>query len=220
METFQKSHLRKSSGKGKGKEKPHGSKLQESVGNISKGENNGALIKYAQASKSKSNNGLGLVRSSRDEGLEQHFSFNAREQEERVPPPNRPSLDGVGVPLVDIPIRHTNKSRSNDLQLENSIFAIAGAKLERIRSGGRARGKENLDLQISGCELLGKQDIQKTTPSEPADAWLQPASQLQGNPVRDIATHDYHCGRGVSLQEDDEGVGMELVEPNGCSESS
>ena len=121
---------------------------------------------------------------------------------------------------MDIPIRHTNGSGSKDLQLENSISAIAGAKLGRIKSGGGARGKENLDLQIGSCDLLGKQDIQKTPSSEPADACFQPAGQLQGNPARDIAARNYHCGRGGSLQEDDERVGMELTEPNGYSKSS
>lgn len=220
LDNAQKSNPRNLSGKDRGKGKTHGSKLQEPVGNISKWENYGPLRKPAQANKSKPNNDMGMVRSSRDDGLEQHFSFNAGEQGARIPSTIRPSVDGVGGPLVDIPIRHSNESRSFNIQLENSISTISGAKLESIRSGGRNCGKENMDIKLGSSEVLGKQELQKPSPSEPADARLQSSSKLTGNPSGDIAARGYNGGRGESLQEDDEGMGMEIAGPDECSKST
>ena len=73
----------------------------------------------------------------------------------------RPSVDGMGKPLVDIPIRQTNEGGSVGVQLKSAITAISGLKLERLGIGRRGRGKENLDIQDGGNELLGKLNFQE-----------------------------------------------------------
>ena len=80
---------------------------------------------------------MGMVRPRRNGGLEIHIPVDTREQETRVPSLNRPSLDGMGEPLVDIPLGHSNESRGKDIWVQSFIIAIVGAKFERIRIGGR-----------------------------------------------------------------------------------
>ena len=84
-----------------------------------------------------SDNDMGMVRPRRNGGLEIHIPVDTREQETRVPSLNRPSLDGMGEPLVDIPFGHSNESRGKDIWVRSFIIAIVGAKFERIRIGGR-----------------------------------------------------------------------------------
>lgn len=136
------------------------------MGKFLTGEVHGSLTRDANTNKSKPNHDMGLVRQSENEGLEPYFSFDAGKPKDRVSSPNRPSLDGVGAPLVDIPLRHANKSRSKDLWLESTIATITGSKFERIKSSGRNSGKENLDIQNDNRELLRKQDLQKPNPGE------------------------------------------------------
>lgn len=87
-----------------------------------------------------------VVRSRRNGGLEIHIPTNTREQETSAPSPNRPNLEGMGKPLVDIPLKHSNESRGKDIWVKSFITAIARAKFKRIRIGGRGWGKENIDI--------------------------------------------------------------------------
>lgn len=86
--------------------------------------------------------------------MERHISLNTRKQKDRMAA--RPSMDGMGKPLVDIPIRQTNEGGSAGVRLESVIAAISGLKLEQLGTGGRGCGKENLDIQDGGNEFLGK----------------------------------------------------------------
>ena len=45
--------------------------------------------------------------------------------------------------------------------MESVIAVISGLKLERLGIGRRGRGKENLDIQDGGNELLGKLNFQE-----------------------------------------------------------
>ena len=119
------------------------------MGKFLTGEVHGSLTRDANTNKSKPNHDMGLVRQSENEGLEPYFSFDAGKPKDRVSSPNRPSLDGVGAPLVDIPLRHANKSRSKDLWLESTIATITGSKFERIKSSGRNSGKENVKFELN-----------------------------------------------------------------------
>nr|POF20984.1 hypothetical protein CFP56_40005 [Quercus suber] len=134
----------------------HGSKAKLGMGNPPKRENHGSLSKSNGTSKSKPNHDLGVVRLGRNEGVESHFPLNTGKQKDGVPTTVRSGLVGVGKPLVDIPLRQTVDSRSESLQLESPIAAFASAKLKQIGSGGRRRGKENMDTQNDGGKVLGK----------------------------------------------------------------
>nr|POE96236.1 putative ribonuclease h protein [Quercus suber] len=118
-----------------------------------------------------------------DDGLESHLPPNALEQEARVPPIIRPGLDGVAQPLVDIPVGQANESRSKGFRLEDTVTAFAGAKLERRRPRGVSSGKENLDIQNSSGEVLGKRGIKNADPDISNDKATQLTDQLQGDTI-------------------------------------
>ena len=86
-----------------------------------------------------------MVRLGRNEGMASHLPLNTGEQKVGVPTTVGSGLVGVGKPLVDFPLRQTVSNGSKSIQLESPIAAFAGAKLERIGSGGRRRGQENMD---------------------------------------------------------------------------
>ena len=188
----------------KGKDSLNGNKSQESTRKFLIGEVHGSLTRDANENKSKPNHDMGLVRQSKDEGLEPYFSFDAGKPKDGVSSPNRPSLDGVGALLVDILLKNANESRSKDLRWESTIIAITGSKFERIKSGGRNCGKENLDIQNDSRELLGKQDLQKPNLGESTNANVQHANQFRGMSVGDSATCNHHCRGGNTLHEGDE----------------
>ena len=62
--------------------------------------------------------------------MEGYIPDGTSKSQRRITSLDRPDVDGVGPPLVDIPIRQTNGSRGKDFQLESSIAAISGVKLE------------------------------------------------------------------------------------------
>lgn len=66
-----------------------------------------------------SDNDMGMVRPRRNGGLETHIPIDTREQETRVPSLNRPSLDGMVEPLVDIPLGHSNESIGKDIWVKS-----------------------------------------------------------------------------------------------------
>ena len=115
------------------------------MGSPPKRENHGSFSISNGISKSKPNHDLGMVRLGRNEGMASHLPLNTGEQKAGVPTTVGSGLVGVGKPLVDFPLRQTVGSGSESIQLESPITAFAGAKLERIGSGGRRRGQENMD---------------------------------------------------------------------------
>nr|POE50187.1 putative ribonuclease h protein [Quercus suber] len=135
---------------------------QARMGNFSKGKNHGGITKHAGTNKSKSHNDLGMLRNGQDASLATHLPFNTKKQNEGVASSDRPSMEGMGLPLVDISIRQTDKKGGTDLRVESAIAAISRAKLEKRGTGGRGRGKENLDVQDGGSELLGKRNFQES----------------------------------------------------------
>nr|POF24677.1 hypothetical protein CFP56_56761 [Quercus suber] len=148
---------------------PHGSKAKSGMGNPPKRENHGSLSKSNGSSMSKPNHDLGVVRLGRNEGVASHFPLNTGEQKHEVPTTVESGLVGVRKPLVDIPFRQTVGNKSESLKLESPIAAFAGAKLERIGSGGRRRGKENMDTQNDGSEVLGKRSFKGLGPDRPVN---------------------------------------------------
>ena len=62
--------------------------------------------------------------------MEAYIPGGTSKSQRGIPSLDRLGVDGVGPPLVDIPIRQTNGSRGKDFQLESSIAAIFGVKLE------------------------------------------------------------------------------------------
>ena len=49
--------------------------------------------------------------------------------------------------------------------MESAISTISRSKLERLGTGGRGSGKENLDVQDGGSEVLGKRNFQESDSS-------------------------------------------------------
>lgn len=84
--------------KGKGTMRPHGSKLQALMSHFETRKNNDTISRNASTDLSKPHHDLGVVRPSRDAGLEPYLPANASEQKARVSPLNRPCLDGVAKP--------------------------------------------------------------------------------------------------------------------------
>lgn len=85
---------------------------QAKVGNSLKGKNHGFVTEHVGTNKSKSHHDMGLVQSRRAEGVATHFPYNTRKQKEGVASTVRPSMDGMGSPLVDIFVRKTDKRGS------------------------------------------------------------------------------------------------------------
>nr|POE96237.1 hypothetical protein CFP56_59523 [Quercus suber] len=155
-----------------------------------------------------------------DDGLESHLPPNALEQEARVPPIIRPGLDGVAQPLVDIPVGQANESRSKGFRLEDTVTAFAGAKLERRRPRGVSSGKENLDIQNSSGEVLGKRGIKNADPDISNDKATQLTDQLQGDTIGNPTAFGNYGRGGQPVQGDVESVGMETSEYVGLADHS
>ena len=68
---------------------------------------------------------------------------------------DRPSVDGMGLTLVDISVRQADKGGNTAFRVESAIAAISESKLETLGTGGRRRGKENFDVQDGGTKVLG-----------------------------------------------------------------
>ena len=117
-------------------------------------------------------------------------------------------MDGVGPPVVDLSIGQTNESKGQDFRVASSIAAISGAKLERIKSGGRQHGKESLDCKDRGSAVLGKRGFHGSGPS--CSSVFQLAGQLKGETNGDSRTFVDNSGRGGITQETIEGDGMEV----------
>ena len=141
---------------GKEKASDNGSKAKTRMGNPSTREDYGFVSGNDGTYKSKSNNDLGVVRFGRNEGMEPLIPSNSRKQKDGLPTSIGPGVVGVGKPLVDIPLRQANNGRSKSFRIESPIIAFAGAKLKQIGFRGRKRGKENMDIQDNGNEVLGK----------------------------------------------------------------
>ena len=131
------------SGKGDGK---NGRLEQARVGNFSKAKNHGGLSKHAVTNKIKPYPDLGLVQTGRDAGVEAYFPSKSGEQKEGVVAAVEPSVDGMGVPMVDFSVRQTNEGGSKNFRVESAVFAISGMKLEGLGPRGRGRGKESVDV--------------------------------------------------------------------------
>ncbi|KAK7830224.1 uncharacterized protein CFP56_028389 [Quercus suber] len=171
-------------------------------------KSDGAIARIAYANQSQSDHDMGLVRHGQVGGLEAYFPSDTSKSQGGLPSPDRSGVDGAGPPLVDIPIGQTNESRGKDFQLEGSIAAISGAKLEQIKSSGKYKGKENLGSRGRDSKVLGKRGFQDSGPGKPS--LFQSAGQLSGATTGDFGAHD-GCGeRGGITHEKVEGVGMEL----------
>ena len=196
----------------------NGNKAKAGMGNPPKRENHGSFSISNGTSKSKPNHDLGMVRLGRNEGVASHLSLNTGEQKAGVPTTVGPGLAGVGKPLVDFPLRQTVGNGSKSIQLESPIAAFAGAKLERIGSGGRRHRKENMDTQNDDDEVLGKRSIKDLGPDRPINVEVQFDTMLEGEESGDFrACSDLH-ERGGLAQEVVEGSGMEFVEHCGGSD--
>nr|POE78689.1 hypothetical protein CFP56_66566 [Quercus suber] len=203
--------------KGDGKD---GRSEQARMGNISKGKDHGGITKHAGTNKSKSHNDLGMVRLGRDESMATHLPSNTSKQSEGVASSDRSGVDGMGLPLVDISIRQTDKRGSSDFRVESAVAAISGAKLERRGSGGRGRGKENLDDQVGGNELLGKRNFQESNSGRSIYGGVKSSDFIKGDSDGNIRAHGAPCTGSGLLQEGSEGVRMEIAEQDGSSESA
>ncbi|XP_075655988.1 uncharacterized protein LOC142626093 [Castanea sativa] len=125
----------------------HGSKAKTRVDNPLTREDHGSVFENDGTDKSKPNNDLGVVRFGRNEGVEPHIPSNTKKQKDGLPASIRSGMVGMGKSLVDIPLRQANDGKKKSFGMESPIDACAGEKLERIGSGGRRRGKENMDIQ-------------------------------------------------------------------------
>lgn len=161
--------------------------------------------------KGKSDYVLGLVRSGRNVGLVSHLPGDTSKPQTGFPSPDGPSVDGVGQPLVDIPIEQTNEGKGKDFQLESYIAAITTAKLERIRPS------ENMDAQDRSGEVLGKRILSGHGLDRPKTPQFQPPDQFKGIEAGDTGACNDNCERDGGSQEPAEGVGMEIDEHDGCS---
>ena len=190
----------------------NGNKAKAGMGNPPKRENHGSFSISNGTSKSKPNHDLGMVRLGRNEGMASHLSLNTGEQKAGVPTTVGPGLVGMGKPLVDFPLRQTVGSRSKNIQLESPIAAFAGATLERIGSGGKRRGKENMDTQNNGSEVLGKRSIKGLGLDRPINVEVQSDAMLEGEESGDFRACSDLRERGRLAQEVAEGSGMEFIE--------
>ena len=97
---------------------------------------------------------------------------------------------------MDIPFRQTNKRRGKDFQLESSIAAISGAKLRRIKLGGKFKGKENSDNRGRDSEVLGNEISKAVVKVSPLSFNLLVSSQEQ---LLGILEHMLVVVKGVEL---------------------
>lgn len=118
---------------------------------------------------------------------------------------------------MDIPLGLANKSKSSDPQLEDSFTTIIGAKLERIRQGGRNRGKENVELQDSCGMVQGKPDIQEASLGVCPSPLLQSAHLLKRENVEGAGSCNLLCERGEGPHEGIDEDRMEVTEQDGSS---
>ena len=186
----------------------HGSRARAPMGDFPARENADLVANNAGTIKSQSDYDLGLVQQGRDGGMEVHLSGDTSQHPRGLTPLDRSGVDGVGPPVVDISIEQTNESRGQDFRVASSIAAISGAKLERIKSGGRHHGKESLDCKDRGSAMLGKRDFHGSGPSR--SSVFQLAGQLKGETNGDSRTFVDNSGRGGITQETIEGDGMEV----------
>nr|POF21185.1 uncharacterized protein CFP56_06985 [Quercus suber] len=193
---------------------------QARMGNFQKGKNHGGISEHGGPNKSKSNHDLGLVRSGRDASLASHIPINSSKQSAGLASTDRPGMDGMGLPLVDIPIRLADQKGSTGLRVESAIAAISNSKLERLGTGGRGRGKENLGVQDGGSEVLGKRNFHESASSRNNRGGVKPVGLIKGGSVGDSGTHGASCTGSGILQEGSEGAGMEISEQDGSSESA
>ena len=121
---------------------------------------------------------------------------------------------------MDISIRHSNKRGSTGVWVESAIAKISGSTLERIGTGGGGRGKENLDIQDGGSEVLGKRNFQGSYSSRSNLGGVQLTDHIKGDIVESPRAYGAHYTRSGILQEVSEGVGMEISEQDGRSESA
>lgn len=198
----------------------HGSKPQVPMGHFETRINNDTISRNASIDLNKPYHDLRVVRPIGDAGLEPYLPSNASEQKAGVSSPNRPCLDGVAKPLVDIFVGQANESISKGLRVEGTVAAFFGAKLQRLRPRGASYGKENLDIQTSSSELLRKQGVEITDPSEPNDQALHLTNQLQGDTIGIPTAPDNYGRRGQLAQEDVERDGMETSEYVGYADRS
>lgn len=188
----------------------HGVGADGSLGYLPARESDDSITGDADANQSQPDHDLGLVRQRRDGGLEIHFPGDASKPPGGIASLVRSGVDGVGSPVVDFPIGQANKCGGKDLWVEGAITAISGTKLERIKSGGRFKGKDYVDNRGRSSEVLGKRDFRDSGQGHSLP--LQSACLLSGTTVGDTGVHD-GCGRGDGIaQEAAKGDGMEVSE--------
>ena len=158
------------------------------LGDFQARESDGVVAKNASVNKGQSNHDMRLVQQGRDGGLEAYLPGDNSKPQRGLPSLDKFGVDGVGPPLVDIPIRQTNGSKGKDFQLESSIADISGVKLEWIKLSGKYKGKENLDSRGRDSEVLGKQDFQGS--GQGKSSLIQSAGQLSGATIGDSGAHD------------------------------
>ena len=97
---------------------------------------------------------------------------------------------------MDLPIRQTNNCRSSNPQLEDSIFAITGAKLERIRPEGRACGKEKDENRDSRGLVQGKPDFEEASLGMCPSTLLQSTHLLKRENAGGVGPCNLLCEKG------------------------
>ena len=74
--------------------------------------------------------------------------------------------------------------------------------------------------KMGGNEVLGKHNFQESDSGRSNLRGVKPADFIKGGTYRSIGTHGAPCTGSGSLQESLEGVGMEVSEQDGSSESA
>ena len=132
----------------------------------------------------------------------------------------RLDMDGMGLPLMDIFVRRFDKRGSTSFRMESAITAISGSKLERLGTGGRGCGKENLDVQDGGSEVLRKRNFQESGSGRSNHGGIKPTDIIKGDIDGSTRTHGAPCTGSGILQEVVERVGMEITGQDGSLESA
>ncbi|KAK7820587.1 hypothetical protein CFP56_038693 [Quercus suber] len=101
---------------------------------------------------------------------------------------------------------------------EAQIFGWrALSKLERLGTRGRRSGKENLDVQDGGSEVLGNVISKSLLQGKVTMGGVKPTDFIKGSTDRSAGTHGAPCTGSGFLQESSEGVRMEVSEQDGSS---
>lgn len=103
--------------------------------------------------------------------------------------------------------------------MESAITSLAGAKLERIQQIGRSHGKENLELRDSCSGMQREYEEHDGDASVCVALTTQSIDKLKRIPFGGLGTCINHREKGVVLEVNPEGDGMEGIEQDGRPKS-